>query len=145
MTSGFAVRSSSSTLDLTGAVIVCEGLMLGPPIATVQKRSILLDAMRFKVYLMRRNGRRLPWREIVNSPHFVGDLTTYNIDRAGERYTVATLAMPGAPLAEKQVPDLYEPVIIGVSHLALRLRGFERVGQGNNACGVVQEWHCEAP
>ena len=32
--------------------------------------------MIFKVYLMRIGGRRRPWRDILNSPAYVGDLRT---------------------------------------------------------------------
>lgn len=99
--------------------------------------------MRFKVYLMRRRGRRLPWREVINAPAYVGDLKTHNVDHGGERFLVATLHDAGAPIDGELVPDLYEPVLVGFATLAFRLRGFERVGQGDDAHGVVQEWHCE--
>lgn len=101
--------------------------------------------MHFKIYLMRRRGRRLPWREVANGPSFVGELTTYSVDHGRERYRVATLVLSGSPMAKELVPTLYEPVLVSVGPLALRLRGFERVGQGDNALSVVQEWHCEAP
>jgi hypothetical protein len=61
-----------------------------------------------------------------------------------ERYEVATLRLPGTPKDGELVPDLYEPVLTGFATLAFRLRGFERVGQGDNAYSVVQEWHVEA-
>jgi hypothetical protein len=101
--------------------------------------------MRFKVLPLRRNGRRLPWREVQNGPAYVGELTTYAVDHRGERYQVATLALTSEPMGEKPIPDLFEPVLLAVSTLAFRLRGFERVGQRDNTCGVVQEWHVEAP
>jgi hypothetical protein len=40
---------------------------------------------------------------------------------------------------------LYQPVLLGFSTLAFRLRGFERVERGASVFGVVQEWHCELP
>jgi hypothetical protein len=44
-----------------------------------------------------------------------------------------------------QIPDLYEPVLLGFATLAFRVRGYERVERGGEAIGVVQEWHCELP
>jgi len=100
--------------------------------------------VRFKVYLLRRRGRRLPWREVQNGPSFVGDLRTHSVDHGGERYNVASLHPIGSPMEQPAVPELYEPVLLGFSVLAFRLRGFERVGEGDNAHSVVQEWHVEA-
>lgn len=99
--------------------------------------------MIFKVLLLRNRGRRLPWRDVVNGPRHVGHLITHSIDIAGERYNVATLR-PVDPMAEPPVPALYEPVLLGFSVLAFRLRGFERVDTARGAFGAVQEWHCEA-
>jgi hypothetical protein len=101
--------------------------------------------MRFKVYLMRRRGRRLLWREVVNGPAYIGDLRTHAVDRGNERFQVARLAVADAPAAGSAVPDLYEPVLLGFSPLAFRLRGFESVGAADGSAGVVQEWHCELP
>jgi hypothetical protein len=98
----------------------------------------------FKVRLLRARGRRLRWRDVANGPAHIGQLTTHSIDFHGERYNVATLR-PVDPMAEALVPSLYEPVLIGFSVLAFRLRGFERVERGGETLGVVQEWHCEAP
>ena len=53
--------------------------------------------MRFKVYLLRRQGRRLPWREVKNSPSYVGDLISHTVEAGGERYRVLTLR-PANPL-----------------------------------------------
>jgi len=47
--------------------------------------------VRFKVYLLRRRGRRLPWRVVQNGPSYVGDLRTHSVDIGGERYTAASL------------------------------------------------------
>jgi len=103
------------------------------------------EVVHFKIYLLRRRGRRLPWRVVVNGPTYVGDLVTHTVDHGGDRYNVATLRQAGAPKAGELVPDLYEPVLLGFAPLAFRLRGFERVGEGDAAKGVVQEWHCELP
>lgn len=100
--------------------------------------------MRFRVYLLRRKGRRLPWREVANGASFVGELLSHSIDLAGERYKILTLR-PQDPMAPSPIPELYEPVLVGFAPLAFRLRGFERVEGGVSPFSVVQEWHCEAP
>ena len=100
--------------------------------------------MRFKVYLLRRRGRLLLWREVVNGPSFVGDLSTHEVTRGKQRYMVATLR-DGDPIAGSKVPELYEPVFTRMATLAFRLRGFERVETGEGSVAVVQEWHCEVP
>lgn len=100
--------------------------------------------MRFKVYLLRREGRLLPWREVVNGPSYVGDLCTHEVERGKRRYTVATLRA-GDPMADYRVPELYEPEFTGMATLAFRLRGFERLETRAGPVAVVQEWHCELP
>ncbi len=96
------------------------------------------------MYLLRRQGRRLSWREAQNGPTYVGRLVTHTEEQGGERYKVTTL-QPDDPMVANQMPALYEAVLLGFAPMAFRLRGFERVGQGDNAYSVVQEWHCEAP
>jgi hypothetical protein len=66
------------------------------------------------------------WRDVVNGPRHVGQLITHTIQHGDERYNVATLR-PVDPMADPLVPDLYEPVLVGVSLLAFRLRGYERI------------------
>ena len=100
--------------------------------------------MRFKVYLLRRRGRRLPWRDVQNGPHHVGQLVSHAVDIGAERYIVLALR-PDDPIAAPAVPDLYEPVLLGFSPLAFRLRGFEHVDATGGHFSVVQEWHCELP
>ena len=101
--------------------------------------------MRFRVYLLRRHGRRLRWRDVLNGPSHVGDLRTYAIDRSGERYRVATLVSLESPIGPPSVPDLYEPMLLGFSTLAFRIRGFERIDSASSHYAVLQEWHCETP
>jgi hypothetical protein len=101
--------------------------------------------VRFKVYLLRQRGRRLPWRDVVNGPAYVGDLRSHTVDRRGERYNVVTLAPVDEPVAGSPIPDLYEPVLLGFSPLAFRLRGFEATQSTDGQTGVVQEWHLELP
>lgn len=100
--------------------------------------------MRFKIYLLRYRGRRLSWREVVNGPRYVGDLVSERVTVGEEQFSLLTLRC-NDPEVPSPVPALYEPVLLGFSPLALRVRGFERVERGTSACGVVQEWHCELP
>jgi hypothetical protein len=100
--------------------------------------------LRFKVYLLRKRGRRLPWREVQNGPRHVGELITQAVDVKGQRYQVVTLR-PADPMVHSPIPELYEPVLLGFYTLAFRLRGFERAGGPDGDFAVVQEWHCEAP
>jgi hypothetical protein len=99
--------------------------------------------MRFRVYLLRYRGRRLPWREVVNGPKYVGDLISHQVTVGDDRYDVLTLrAEANGP---SPIPALYQPVLLGFFTLAVRLRGFETVNRGTGAYAVVQEWHCEPP
>jgi hypothetical protein len=100
--------------------------------------------VRFKVYLLRRRGRRVRWRDVRNGPSSVGELVMYSIDAGGQRYKVITLR-PEDPVAAAPMPELYEPVLLGFAPLAFRLRGFERLQGPEGAYSVVQEWHCETP
>ena len=96
--------------------------------------------MIFKVYLMRRGGRKLSWRDTINGPALtLGSLTSRN-----GVYKVAELITPGG-IATVLLPPLYEPVLIGIAPLALQLRGFERMKEPEGYYSVIQEWHCEIP
>ena len=101
--------------------------------------------MRFKVFQLRRKGRRLRWRDVINGPSHVGNLQSHTIDHRGARYNVITLLSIEAPVSGAIIPDLYEPVLLGFSPLAFRLRGFERWDGPEGAFSVVQEWHVEEP
>jgi hypothetical protein len=100
--------------------------------------------MRFRVYLLRYCGHRLPWRDVVNGPKYVGDLISEQVTVGDERYEVLTLRSED-PAMPSPIAPLYEPVLLGFFTLALRLRGFESVNRGTGTFGVVQEWHCELP
>jgi len=102
-------------------------------------------AVQFKVFQLRRRGRRLPWRDVLNGPAYVGELLSHVVDRGGERYNVICLQAIDSPIAQHAIPDLYEPVLLGFSPLAFRLRGFERWEGQEGAFSVVQEWHVERP
>jgi hypothetical protein len=100
--------------------------------------------MRFKVFLLRSRGRRLPWRDVKNGKTYVGTLTTRVVEHNGERYSALDV-LPADPMSSDRPPPLYEPVLLGFAPLAFRLRGFERVEGLDGGWGVVQEWHCEEP
>jgi hypothetical protein len=100
--------------------------------------------MRFKVFVLRHRGRRLSWRDVHNGPSFIGHLVTHEMAVGEEKVRVATLRADD-PAAPTPIPPLYEPVLFGVSPLALRLRGFERVERSSGTFAVLQEWHCELP
>jgi hypothetical protein len=95
--------------------------------------------MRCRVYPLRRRGRRLPWRDVCNSPSFQGDLRTHYLSLKEDRYFVATLVAPGDVFCKPLLPDLYEPVLITIVGALLVLRGFER----HDDSAMVQEWRCE--
>jgi len=98
----------------------------------------------FKVYLMRRGGRKLSWRDTINGPAFIGDLTLGNVTSRNGVFKVAQLITPGG-IATVLLPPLYEPVLTGIAPLAMVLRGFERMKEPEGYYSVIQEWHCEMP
>ena len=100
--------------------------------------------MHLKVRLLRVRGHRLRWAEVLNGPAYQGDLVTYELSSAAGYVRAATLLMRD-PAARKQLPDLYEPVLVGMATLALKLRGFERHDGPDGPYSVIQEWHCELP
>lgn len=91
--------------------------------------------MKVGLRLLRQNGRRLAWKEVLNRPPLVGDLGTDYVDRAGSRYFKATLREPNAPVTAP-LAELYEPVLVNIAPYAMGLRGYE-------AGGYVQEWYVE--
>ena len=86
----------------------------------------------------------MPWRDVVNGPKHVGDVVSEQVTLAEERYRCLTLRSED-PAVPSPIPALYEPVLLGVFPLAVRIRGFETVSRGTSSFGVVQEWHCEVP
>jgi hypothetical protein len=95
--------------------------------------------MRCRVYPLRRRGRRLPWREVQNSPVFEGELRTHYLSLDNARYFVASLLRPGDALCKPILPELWEPILVNAGDWVLVLRGFER----EDGAAVVQEWRCE--
>ena len=104
-----------------------------------------LAPMRFQVLPLRRRGHKLPWRQVMNGPSYAGDLITFVREVSGELIVVATLTNTESPATQSLLPELYQPVLVWMSPLALRLRGYERCENGEWGFSVVQEWHCELP
>ena len=100
--------------------------------------------MIFKVYLMRRGGRRLSWLEIMNSQSYTGDLVTIEGQSKEGCYKYAELTAIGG-ITKHLLSPLYEPVLTGIAPQAMVLRGFERMKEPEGYYSVVQEWHCEMP
>jgi hypothetical protein len=99
--------------------------------------------MRFRVFPLRRKGRRLAWRDVLNGPSYTGDVITHIREVKGEFLVVATLTNPVAPATAQLLPELHVPVLVWITPLALRMRGFERCEDSEGVFSVVQEWHCE--
>ena len=84
--------------------------------------------MRCRVYPLRRRGRRLTWREVVNAPSFEGNLSTHYLSLKDARYFVATLVAPGDALCKPLLPEFYESVLTSIGKWApglarIRARG----------------------
>jgi hypothetical protein len=99
--------------------------------------------MRCRVYPLRRRGKRLPWREVQNSPVFEGELRTHYLSLDNARYFVASLLRPGDALCKPILPELWEPILVNAGNWVLVLRGFERLGDGLDAAAMVHESRCE--
>ena len=50
---------------------------------------------------------------------------------------------PSMPKDERLLPPLYNPKLVVISPQSIRLMGFERVGEGEDATTYMQEWLCE--
>ncbi len=93
---------------------------------------------------MRRAGQKLTFRELEAEPGMRGDLRTHIQSFAGhEPVRVAVLVdVTGSGNSPALLPELYEPVLVGVAPIAMHLRGIERIKDGDRICAVVQEWLC---
>ena len=98
--------------------------------------------MQFRIYPMRRRGRRLPWREIENGPSFVGVLVSHSTKHGEQSFKAISLQVGSKT---DLLPQLYEPVLEGFAPNAFVLRGYERIETEQGAIGVVQEWKCKDP
>jgi hypothetical protein len=98
--------------------------------------------VQFKVYPMRKKGRRISLRDVKNGPSYVGDLRSHVLRLGDENYNVITLFSGNKAVAEHILPDLFEPVLVGFSTLAFQVRGYERIAGKDGYHAVIQEWHC---
>ncbi|GAA5172305.1 hypothetical protein GCM10025770_38250 [Viridibacterium curvum] len=55
----------------------------------------------------------------------------------------AAILSTGGGRPELIVPELFEPVLTGISRGGFQLRGYERIDQGDGPYLVLQEWQCE--
>ena len=93
---------------------------------------------------MRRGGRRLSWRDILNGTGYVGNLMMCRSIHGSQVFEQAELTSQGG-ITKVLLPILYEPVLIGIAPLAMQLRGFERMREPEGFYSVIQEWHCVSP
>ena len=101
----------------------------------------MVIAMKWRVRLMRKAGRRIPWKILVNEPGMVGTIRTHYCSyRDQERYKVAAL-MGDSPIAPGI--ELIEPQLVQLGDQALILRGYERLKDDAGPFTVLQEWRCE--
>jgi hypothetical protein len=94
--------------------------------------------MKWKVKLMRKSGRRIPWKFLVNDPGSTGQIRTHFRTYPNKApYKVAVL------LGEPALPELFAPQLLEIAHDVVLLRGFEQVKGANGSYTVLQEWRCE--
>lgn len=111
---------------------------------TVFIYSLSLASMIFTVKCLRRAGERVPIKDVESLPGFRGDLRMHIRTYPGqEPVRVASLMDVGnAGTGAILLPELFEPVLVDMAPLALRLRGIERLKDGARVVAVVQEWLC---
>ena len=75
---------------------------------------------------MRKAGRRIPWKIVINELGLVGTIRTHSCTYGDqEPYEVAVLNVSNSPIAEGI--ELLEPQLLMLSDQALILRGYERL------------------
>lgn len=94
--------------------------------------------MLVSVYPLRVRGRRLKIEAAKRQVPVKGDLRTYQ-----DRCHMVAVLEPDMPKDGRPLPPLYEPKLVLISPQALRLMGFECVGEGEDATTYLQEWLCE--
>ena len=101
----------------------------------------MICAMLTLVKRLRIEGRRRTQREINTDPGALGELRQHKARTAatGSEYTVLRLTSGGAKLLDI-IPPLFEPTLLGADSEHLSLRGFERLGIGDDPFTVLQEW-----
>ena len=91
---------------------------------------------------MRKAGRHIPWKILINEPGLVGTIRTHSCTYGDqEPYNVAVLNVSDSPIAEGI--ELLEPQLLMLGDQALILRGYERLASKEGPFTVLQEWRCE--
>ena len=76
---------------------------------------------------MRKAGRRIPWKILINEPGLIGTIRTHSCTYGDqEPYNVAVLNVSDSPIAEGI--ELMEPQLLMLGDQALILRGYEHLG-----------------
>lgn len=87
---------------------------------------------------LRHNGRKLPESAWKNQPARVGWLHLCSVQGLRQ----LNFALDGSQRTE-DIITLYAPELLSMQHNGMRFRGFQKVGSGEDAAGVMQEWLCE--
>jgi hypothetical protein len=75
---------------------------------------------------MRKAGRRIPWKILINELELVGTIRTRSCNYGGQApYSVAVLHASDSPIEEGI--ELREPQLLMLGGQALILRGYERL------------------
>ena len=90
---------------------------------------------------MRKAGRRIPWKVLINEPGLVGTIRTHSCTYGDqEPYNVAVLNVSDSPIAEGI--ELLEAQLLMLGDQALILCGYERLTNEDGPFTVLQEWRC---
>jgi hypothetical protein len=97
--------------------------------------------MKWRVRLMRKAGRRIPWKIVINDPGHVGTIRTQVCTYGSqEPYSIAVLS--GESVIANEL-ELLEPQLLMLGDQALILRGYERLRDDEGRFTLLQEWRCE--
>ena len=98
--------------------------------------------MKWRVRVMRKAGRCIPWKVLINKPGLVGMIRTHSCTYGDQTpYSVAVLRDSDSPIVEGIEP--IEPQLLMVGDQALILRGYECLRNAEGPFTVLQEWRCE--
>ena len=90
---------------------------------------------------MRKAGRRIPWKVLINEPGQVGTIRTQVCNYGSQGpYSIAVLS--GDSVVANEI-ELLEPQLAMMGDQALILRGYERLQDEDGPFTVLQEWRCE--
>ena len=98
--------------------------------------------IRWRVLLLRKAGRRIPWEILINEPGLIGRIRTHSCTYSDQKpYDVAVLNVSDSPIAGGI--ELLEPQLLMLGDQALILRGYEQLKNDDGPFTVLQEWRCE--